>query len=230
MRHVASGAAPQPGEGTATRRQPPPARPLRLGARGMPNPRGPGRPRWRLASRALRALGRAAEAARSGPLRQVRAGRPRPPAARPTFSVSPAPSAPAPRPSPPLLSLPALPPPPAWSCVAFFCLQWKQFLAARRAPAPTRRGGGEREAGRGGESGGAGGRTRGAPGGRRRSHAAPRPPRPCPRPPPAARRPGLAAPRPRLPPGVPERCPLGARESLPAALKGSGAPAPAPAR
>lgn len=60
---------------------------------------------------------------------------------------SPSPRFPSLRLPPPLP--PRASPPPAWSCVAFFCLQWKQFLAARRAPAPTRRSGGEREAGRG---------------------------------------------------------------------------------
>lgn len=173
---------------------------------------------------------------RQGPPRRVRAPRPRPPAARPTFSLSPAPSAPS------ALSLPSAPlpprasPPPAWSCVAFFCLQWKQFLAARRAPA--RRAAAEASGRRDGA-----GRAAGPAGGRaaRRADAAGPMPRRDPRAPAARTR---GRPPPPAAPGSP-RC---ARASLagppsdarwaPAKvcrlpLKGSGAPAPrrpAPAR
>lgn len=140
-------------------RPPPPAR----GPRGQPVRARPGLRARRgsaegaggVAGRAPGA-GRAAPAARArrllaagGPAHVFRLSRSLRPCARPS---------------------PSAPPPPAWSCVAFFCLYGKQF---------SRRGGGEREAGRGGEKRRAGGRTRGAPGGGRRSHAAPRPPRPA---------------------------------------------------
>lgn len=123
-----------------------------------------------------------------------------------------------------------------WSCVAFFCLQWKQFLAARRAPA--RRAAAEASGRRDGA-----GRAAGPAGGRaaRPADAAGPMPRRDPRAPAARAR---GRPPPPAAPGSPRRAraslagpPSDARWApakvcrLP--LKGSGAPAPprpAPAR
>lgn len=234
---------PEPGEGTGHAPPAPPAPPPTVAAapgRGTlashPRPAGPRRggraaqPQPRPWLRPGGCGGRG-----QGPPRRVRAPRPRPLAARPTFSLSPAPSAL--RSVPPSALLPPrASPPPAWSCVAFFCLQWKQFLAARRAPA--RRAAAEASGRRDGA-----GRAAGPAGGRaaRPADAAGPMPRRDPRAPAARAR---GRPPPPAAPGSPRRAraslagpPSDARRApakvcrLP--LKGSGSPAPpcpAPAR